>query len=77
MPPINGSLEGPFYEDVLISFATEDDQFAQLLGWELQHLRREIRMDLVEEWRIFAEVDFPPLAGHPGYAARVDASGWS
>ena len=22
-------------------------------------------------------VDFPPLAGHRGYAARVDASGWS
>jgi len=23
------------------------------------------------------DVDFPPLAGHRGYAARVDASGWS
>ena len=22
-------------------------------------------------------LDFPPLAGHRGYAARVDASGWS
>jgi hypothetical protein len=22
-------------------------------------------------------LDFPPLAGHRGYAARVDGSGWS
>jgi hypothetical protein len=22
-------------------------------------------------------MDFPPLAGHRGYAARVDGSGWS
>jgi hypothetical protein len=26
------------------------------------------------EWQ---GVDFPPLAGHRGYAARVDGSGWS
>jgi hypothetical protein len=23
------------------------------------------------------QVDFPPLAGHRGYAARVDGSGWT
>ena len=28
-------------------------------------------------WSLGVEVDFPPLAGHRGYAARVDASGWS
>ena len=26
---------------------------------------------------ILARLDFPPLAGHRGYAARVDGSGWS
>jgi hypothetical protein len=28
-------------------------------------------------WDRVAAVDFPPLAGHRGYAARVDGSGWS
>jgi hypothetical protein len=54
MPPINGRSVGPFYEDVLISFAAEDHGFAQLLGRELQHLGRAVRMDFVDEWRIFA-----------------------
>ena len=31
----------------------------------------------VELLVVDADVDFPPLAGHRGYAARVDGSGWS
>jgi hypothetical protein len=27
--------------------------------------------------RLVSKLDFPPLAGHRGYAARVDGSGWS
>jgi hypothetical protein len=54
MAPLNPRSGPGYVEDLLVSFAAEDRAFAQFLHRRLQGFGRSVRLDMVDERRIFS-----------------------